>query len=116
MPSSRRRRPCCCCRQWFRPDPRVGARQRACSGAACQAQRRVGTQAAWRAANADYFPARRIQARAAAARPPEPLRVRPPLDRLPWDIAQDQFGVQGADFLGVFGQVLLRSAQDQRRA
>ncbi len=70
----------------------------------------------WRAANPDYFTARRIQARAAAAteRPPEPLRVRPPLDRLPWDIAQDEFGVQGADFLGVFGQVLVRHAQDQR--
>jgi hypothetical protein len=116
MPASRRRRPCCCCRQWFRPDPRVGARQRTCAAAACQRQRRVRRQAAWRAANPDYFAARRIQARAAAANPPEPQRVRPPLDRLPWDIAQDEFGVQGAEFLGVFGQVLLRHAQSQRPA
>jgi len=68
----------------------------------------------WRAANPDYFTARRIQARAAEDRPPEPLRVRAPLDRLPWDIAQDEFGVQGADFLGILGQVLVRHAQDQR--
>jgi len=68
----------------------------------------------WRAANPDYFAARRIQARAGSLTPAEPLRVRPPLDRLPWDIAQDAFGVQGADFLGVFGQVLVHFAQDER--
>ena len=38
---------------------------------------------------------------------PEPLR------RLPWDIAQDEFGVKGADFIGVMGTLLLRAAQDQ---
>jgi hypothetical protein len=38
------------------------------------------------------------------------------LNELPWDIAQDQFGVQGADFIGLFGTVLLRAAQDQFRA
>jgi hypothetical protein len=47
---------------------------------------------------------------------PEPLRLPPPLSRLPWDIAQDEFGVQGADFIGIFGTVLLRAAQDQFRA
>jgi hypothetical protein len=40
----------------------------------------------------------------------------PPLNRLPWDIAQDEFGVKGADFIGIFGTVLLRAAQDQFRA
>ena len=39
-----------------------------------------------------------------------------PLSRLPWDIAQDQFGVQGADFIGVLGRLLLRTVQDQIRA
>jgi hypothetical protein len=38
------------------------------------------------------------------------------LNRLPWDIAQDQFGVQGADFIGHMGVVLLRVAQDQFKA
>jgi hypothetical protein len=36
-----------------------------------------------------------------------------PLDRLPWDLAQDELGMQGADLLGVLGKVLLRHAQDQ---
>ena len=38
---------------------------------------------------------------------------RPPLSRLPWDIAQDEFGVQGTDFIGILSTVLLRAAQDQ---
>ena len=47
------------------------------------------------------------------ARPVEPLRVPPPLNRLPWDLAQSQFGVEGADFMGVMGALLLRAAQSQ---
>jgi hypothetical protein len=42
----------------------------------------------------------------------KPLRMPPPLNQLPWDIAQDQFGVEGTDFIGHMGIVLLRAAQD----
>jgi hypothetical protein len=38
------------------------------------------------------------------------------LSRLPWDIAQSQFGIQGADFIGVMGTLLLRAAQSQFEA
>ena len=114
-----RKRPCSICRRWFQPDPRVGDRQHVCSSPKCQAARRKKTQASWRESNPDYFTARRLKQRAVMvepppAPPPAPLRVPPPLDRLPWDLAQDQFGVQGADFLGVLGRVLLGAAQDQR--
>jgi hypothetical protein len=37
------------------------------------------------------------------------------LARLPWDIAQSEFGVQGADFIGVMGKVILGVVQDERR-
>lgn len=142
----REKRPCSICRKWFLPHARVKDRQRVCSGAECQVKRREKTQAAWRTAHPGYFAARRIQERAAAAeiantaeptevpaqiplapasttstsmkpiaRPPPPRMPRP-LDGLPWDLAQDQFGAQGADFIGVFGRVLLRAAQDQMRA
>ncbi|MGA9206366.1 MAG: hypothetical protein WB347_01105, partial [Terriglobales bacterium] len=37
------------------------------------------------------------------------------LSRLPWDIAQDEFGVKGADFMGVMGTLLLQAMQDQFR-
>ena len=45
--------------------------------------------------------------------PQKALRLRSPLNQLPWDIAQDQFGSQGADFIGVMGALLIRFAQDQ---
>jgi len=115
MPDARKK-PCRICRHWFRADPRIGSRQRACGKPDCQAARRVKTQKSWRDRNADYFIGRRIQERGKQDQPPEPLRLPPPLSRLPWDIAQDEFGVKGADFIGIFGTVLLRAAQDQFKA
>lgn len=56
-----------------------------------------------------------MQERSTTGRDVEPLRVPAPLDRLPWDLAQDQFEVQGADFIAIFGRLLLRYAQDQIR-
>jgi hypothetical protein len=43
------------------------------------------------------------------------LRLPHPLRQLPWDIAQDQFGVKGADFIAVMGALLVRTTQDQFR-
>ena len=74
------------------------------------------TQKSWRDRNPDYFIARRIQERGKEDQTPEPLRLPPPLSRLPWDIAQDEFGVKGTDFIGILSTVLLRAAQDQFRA
>src|SRR5438128_9168259 len=110
------KRPCCICRRWFRPDPRIGSRQRACRRPECQDARRKRKQKAWRERNPDYFIARRIQDRSRQERTPEPLRLPVPLSRLPWDIAQSQFGIEGADVIGIFGAVLLRATQSQFRA
>ena len=110
------KKPCCICRRWFRPDARVGLRQQACREPDCQVARRKKKQKAWRTRNPDYFIARRIQDRSRQDRPPEPLRLPPPLSQLPWDIAQSQFGTEGADFIGIMGTLLLRSAQSQFRA
>ena len=129
-------RPCSFCRKWFLPDVRVKERQQACSARECQVARRKETQATWRAANAGYAIAYRIAERASAtegpsaptARPPTGApprappsaptrpRVPPPLDRLPWDLAKDEFGTQGADFLAVFGRVLIGAPKDQSRS
>lgn len=38
---------------------------------------------------------------------PEPQRMPRPLDRLPWDVAQDEFGPKGADFVGYLGRLIL---------
>lgn len=37
----------------------------------------------------------------------DPVEVPAPLSELPWEVAQKQFGVQGADFLAHFGRLLL---------
>ena len=122
-----RKRPCRECRHWFCPDSRVGDRQKVCSRPECQRARRKKTQSRWRESNREYFAARRIEERAAAierARSRErsaaetaPIARMPrPLDRLPWDLAQDEFGTQGAEFIGALGRVLVRATQDETRA
>ncbi len=112
------KRPCCICRRWFVPDRRVGRRQRACSAPTCQIARRARTQASWRRRNADYFIAHRMQRRRVEAEEAKgavlPLELPPPLSQLPWDVAQEAFGVTGTDFLSHLGRVLLGAAQDQK--
>ena len=114
------KRPCCICRHWFVPDRRVGRLQRACTATTCQVGRRAQTQASWRRRNPDYFTAHRLKRRRLTAAEPHgvvpPLVLPPPLSQLPWDLAQDAFGVVGTDFLGQLGRVLLRAAQDQKPA
>jgi hypothetical protein len=36
-----------------------------------------------------------------------------PLSDLPWDMAQEEFGIKGADFVGVMCTLLHRSVKDQ---
>ena len=75
MPEARKK-PCAICRRWFRPDPRIGARQRACSTPECQTTRRRKTQSSWRARNPEYAAGYSIQQRALRTDPPaEPLRL-----------------------------------------
>lgn len=110
------KKPCRICRRWFRPDARVGERQRACGQPECQAARRQKTQADWRNRNPDYPTGWRLDQRAAHTPPPEPLRLPAPLAQLPWEFAKDQFGPQGTDFIGVMSTLILRAAKDQMRA
>lgn len=107
------KRPCAICRRWFFPDARIGKRQRACSKS-CGAELRKKTQKRWRDKNADYAIARQIAERALSPTAP-PARMPAPLCRLPWDLAKDEFGGQGADFIGAFGRLLLGAAKDEIR-
>lgn len=59
--SKRRSRPCRYCRRWFRPSPRVGERQYACSAAACQARRQRENEEGWHAAHPGFMRRRREQ-------------------------------------------------------
>ena len=107
------KRPCRICGCWFVPDRRVGARQRTCLGADCREKWRSKTRSRWRAQHPEYFRKRRIEQRSGRCQPPEPFRVSPPLAVLPWEIAQEEFAVRGADFLAQLGEVLLSVAQSE---
>lgn len=49
---------CIICQESFVPDPRVGARQKACRRLSCQQQRKRRSQTAWLSANPGYFKGR----------------------------------------------------------
>jgi len=49
------RKQCVYCRRFFRPDPRVGARQKACGAMECQRRRKGESQRRWLEANPGYF-------------------------------------------------------------
>src|ERR1700722_7715139 len=115
MPEARKR-PCTICRCWFRPDLRVGERQRACDRPECQTARRKKAQANWRRRNPDYAVAWRLDRRKARPEESEPLRLPAPLPQLPWNVAKDEFGPQGGDFLGVTRGLILRAAKDEIRS
>lgn len=113
MPGTRKR-PCRICLRWFYPDPRVGDRQRACCNPDCKTARRQKTQAIWRKKNPGYATAYRIDQRHNnQAAEPEPLRVPAPLNQLPWDLAKDQFGGKGADFIAVMSTLPRNATKDQ---
>ena len=87
-----------------------------CGKAECRVLHRQKTQAQWRRRNRGYAIAYRIDQRAGQTEPPEVLRVPAPLDQLPWGFAKDEFGSQQADFMGVLGALLVRTAKDEFRA
>jgi hypothetical protein len=107
------KRPCSICRRWFRPDVRVGSRQHTCNRPECQEARRKKTQASWRKRNPGYARAFRIQSRSETKPPPKIKHLPTPLSDLPWDIAQEAFGLEGASFIGIMCALMLRSVKDQ---
>jgi hypothetical protein len=85
-----------------------------CSSEACQKQRQLENMASWRQRHPDYPARRQIrlrEIRAAKGEVVDPPEVAAPLDRLPWDVAQKSFGVQGADFIGHLGRVLAQESK-----
>jgi hypothetical protein len=114
-----RKRPCAVCRRWFLPDLRVGDRQKVCGDRKCKVEQRRLLQADWRRRNPDYQVARRLHERASerplgdASEPYREPAPRGPLTRLPWDVAKDEFGAKGTEFIRVFGGVIVRHCKDE---
>jgi hypothetical protein len=114
MVTSRRRR-CAICHRGFTEDPRIGNRQKVCGRPECQTARRQQTQAGWRRRHPGYFIQWRAKKRAElnASEAVDPPRVPPPLSQLPWEMAQEEFGVMGADFIASLGRIVVGHAKDQ---
>lgn len=108
---------CVLCRRRFDRNPRIGERQTVCSRDECQKTRRRRTQAEWRKRHPGYFIARRAKERANdnKTNPVAPPRTPPPLSGLPWETAQEEFGIVGADFIASMGRLVLGHAKDQIR-
>lgn len=110
-----RSRPCRVCRRWFHPHSRIGDRQRVCSATPCQEKRQQDNAAAWRARHPAYGVKRRMrlrELRAAKEEAVDPLELPGPLGELPWEVAQEEFGVQGADFIGHLARLVVRRLQE----
>jgi len=83
-----------------------------CPSAECQKERRRRTQASWRKRNPDYAVAWRLDQRKKEGEGGEPLRLAPPLNKVPWRLAKDVIGAQATDLLGVSSALILRTAKD----
>lgn len=59
--AGKRRRRCGYCRDLFRPDPRVGSKQKACSAEECQRRRHAAAHASWRERNPDCYRGRGVK-------------------------------------------------------
>ena len=104
-----RKRPCRICRKWFRPDARVGARQRTCGSVPCRQAWHRRSCRDWRRRNPDYDRDDRLRRRLHA----EAEAVRgDPLARLNWGAARDAIGLQVAVVVEETGRLLVSWARD----
>ena len=116
------KRPCSICRRWYAAHPRTRTTQRTCGREECRRERRRQTQAAYRKEHADYWVERRLREQAARAERVDadgrPV-VRPPprsMRQVPWEMAQDAFGVEGAVIIAYIARLAMRSGQDAIQA
>ena len=88
-----------------------------CGREECQRARQRGNEAEWLRRHPGYFIAWRAKERAGRSPPDDadPPRVPAPLTRLPWELAQEEFGGVGADFLASLGRLLVANAKKERR-
>lgn len=92
----------------------MGGRQKSCSNPSCQKLRKARNQTAWRKRNPDYMRAWRLEAKANdELKSREPPSTPSPLSQLPWDLAKDELGTKGVEFIAGLGRVLLGVAKNQ---
>ena len=122
----KRRKRCPFCRDLFWPR---NQEQRVCSKEECQKQRRVETQASWRARHPEYQKSRRLYRRSVQAEAAQlaledgsetvvvvnPLRLPSEFHSLPWARATDRFGIELTDFLAMVARALISKRVEVQR-
>lgn len=104
-------RPCRICRRWFRPDPKVGDRQHACSDPACRKEAHRRACRKWRGEHQRRIRIERFEARLVEAEAPgSPESDRPvdPLKRINWDLAAREVGEKTGTLVAVAMRLILR--------
>ena len=124
VPKPPKKKPCCICGHWFEPDPRAGARQKACGKPECQRQRHQRADRAWRARNPDYDRDHRLRLRVRAAEAKAgatgKARAAPGgagvLGELPWRAVQDEMSLKGRVVLEELLRLVFLKLQDEMRS
>jgi len=106
-----RKRPCRFCRRWFRPDPRLGTRQYACSRAECQRERHRRNCAAHRLRDPD-FTRREEQVRSRVTQGPAASWSDKHLE---WEAVRTITGTDGMVVLQEVGRDIERRVRDLLR-
>jgi hypothetical protein len=109
------KRPCAVCRVWYIPEPRTRHCQKTCGKESCRREWTRRQQSRWRSKNPDYWSEHRLRVRATQVEGNGGgVMVRPPpkvIEKVPWDVAEAEFGVTGTLFVAFVMRLLLRSAQ-----
>ena len=105
-----RSRPCRVCRRWFRPDPRVGKRQKTCGRFECQKERKRQKDAQWRKNNPNYWREDRFRKRIIKPEAEAPTPS-PPTSKIAWSVAQAEIGLEPAVIMEESGRLLVEWAQ-----
>lgn len=124
----RDKRPCRICKKWFRPNPRLGDRQKTCGAAECQRQWHAIKCAEWNRKNRPYFQEiylrRRLESLAAGPGEPhppsQPPAPAPPLQcallDYPRGVVQEVIGAQQLVVIEYLVRLLARGVQEAIRA
>jgi hypothetical protein len=105
-----RKRPCSECGTWFTPNPRVRFRQKTCGKTTCKQKRHRKADECWRRRNPGYDRGRRLQGRLVAEKKAGVVPRPRPLERVDWDLVQDEMGIKAAEILADLARVLAAHA------
>jgi hypothetical protein len=104
------KRPCRVCKRWFKPDARLGDRQKTCGDAACKREWHRRKCAEWNEKNSEYAKANVLHRKIEAAKKPASSGGSRSL--LPLGYAKEVIEIQLAVMLEYLGQQLLRRLQE----